>query len=307
MTPATAAAAAGAATSESTGGDVTVVTVTRNRRDGVVDAIERHRKGGVLPPYILVDNASTDGTADAVRARHPEVVIVELPENRGSVARNDGVLAARTPYVAFSDDDSWWAPGALEESAAVFAAYPRLGLLAARTLVGPDERLDPVSAQLVASPLGTDPDLPGPSVLGFLACSAIVRRRAYLAVGGFEPLLFFLAEEMVLAVHLAAAGWGLSYVAEVVAHHHPPPGRPPSRARRRLHGRNELLGAWLCRPYPVAAARTARAVGAGLRDRDADQLASVLALLPLLPAALARREQPPRHIEDQLRLLERIG
>ncbi|CAN5612216.1 glycosyltransferase [soil metagenome] len=307
MTPATAAAAAGAATSESTGGDVTVVTVTRNRRDGVVDAIERHRKGGVLPPYILVDNASTDGTADAVRARHPEVVIVELPENRGSVARNDGVLAARTPYVAFSDDDSWWAPGALEESAAVFAAYPRLGLLAARTLVGPDERLDPVSAQLVASPLGTDPDLPGPSVLGFLACSAIVRRRAYLAVGGFEPLLFFLAEEMVLAVHLAAAGWGLSYVDEVVAHHHPPPGRPPSRARRRLHGRNELLGAWLCRPYPVAAARTARAVGAGLRDRDADQLASVLALLPLLPAALARREQPPRHIEDQLRLLERIG
>jgi GT2 family glycosyltransferase len=307
VTPATAAAAAGAATSESTGGDVTVVTVTRNRRDGVVDAIERHRKGGVLPPYILVDNASTDGTADAVRARHPEVVIVELPENRGSVARNDGVLAARTPYVAFSDDDSWWAPGALEESAAVFAAYPRLGLLAARTLVGPDERLDPVSAQLVASPLGTDPDLPGPSVLGFLACSAIVRRRAYLAVGGFEPLLFFLAEEMVLAVHLAAAGWGLSYVDEVVAHHHPPPGRPPSRARRRLHGRNELLGAWLCRPYPVAAARTARAVGAGLRDRDADQLASVLALLPLLPAALARREQPPRHIEDQLRLLERIG
>ena len=284
-----------------------MVTVTRNRRDGVVDAIERHRDGGVLPPYILIDNASTDGTAEAVRERHPDVVVVELAENRGSVARNEGVLLARTPYIAFSDDDSWWGPGALEQAARAFAAYPRLGLLAARTLVGPDERLDPVSAQLAVSPLGTEPDLPGPSVLGFLACSAIVRRRAHLDVGGFEPLLFFLAEEMVLAVHLAAAGWGLAYVDEVVAHHHPPPGRPRSRSRQRLHGRNELLGAWLCRPYAVALAATARAVGSGVRDRDADQLAGVLALLPLLPAALARRERPPRRLEEQLRLLERAG
>jgi hypothetical protein len=42
---------------------------------------------------------------------------------------------------------------------------------------------------------GAAPDLPGPSVLGFLACSAIVRRSAFLDVGGFDDILFFVGEE----------------------------------------------------------------------------------------------------------------
>ena len=49
------------------------------------------------------------------------------------------------------------------------------------------------------SPLEREADLPGPSVLGFLACGTIVRREAYLQAGGFDPLLFFFGEEELLA------------------------------------------------------------------------------------------------------------
>jgi hypothetical protein len=49
------------------------------------------------------------------------------------------------------------------------------------------------------SPLPRQPDLPGPPVLGFVACGAVVRRSAYLAVGGFSPVVFFLGEETLLA------------------------------------------------------------------------------------------------------------
>ena len=172
---------------------------------------------------IVVDNASTDGTPELIRREFPDARVLPLPRNHGAAGRNLGVAAAATPYVAFADDDSWWEPGALTAAARLFDGYPRLGLIAARTLVGPDDRLDPMSAFMAGAPLGRADDLPGPSVLGFLACAAVVRREAFLRCGGFDPVVFFMGEEGRLAYDLAAAGWGLAYCAEVTAHHDPPP------------------------------------------------------------------------------------
>jgi hypothetical protein len=66
---------------------------------------------------IVIGNGSVDGTAAAVRERHPGVDLIELGANRGAAARNVGMARAGTPYVAFADDDSWWAPGARASSA----------------------------------------------------------------------------------------------------------------------------------------------------------------------------------------------
>jgi hypothetical protein len=77
------------------------------------------------------------------------------------------VRRARTPLVALTDDDSWWAPGSLATAAAVPAASPRVGLLAARVLVGPELAAEPANAVMAASPLPSG-GLPGPHVLGFL-------------------------------------------------------------------------------------------------------------------------------------------
>ncbi|NVI85718.1 glycosyltransferase family 2 protein, partial [Actinomadura sp. BRA 177] len=130
---------------------------------------------------------------------------------------------------------------------------PRTALLAARVLIGEEERLDPVSAQMAEAPLGRPGGLPGPAVLGFLACSVIVRRDAFLDAGGFSDVLHFAGEEELLALDLAAAGWGLAYVPELVVHHHPSKtGRDPA-GRRRREIRNRLLTAWLRRPLPAAA------------------------------------------------------
>jgi GT2 family glycosyltransferase len=151
------------------------------------------------PKIVVVDNASSAGTVEAVRHRYPGVEVIPLDENRGAAGCNVGVKCVDTPYVAFSDDDSWWAPGSLARAADLLDAHARLGLLAAGTLVGPEEREDPICAEMATSPLPAESDLPGPPVLGFLACAAVVRRSAYLEVGGFDPRLLIGGEEELLA------------------------------------------------------------------------------------------------------------
>ncbi|MDT7802092.1 MAG: hypothetical protein QOI78_5525 [Actinomycetota bacterium] len=276
----------------------TVVVATRDRAAELATTLTRLSSLDPAPPVVVLDNASSDGTAD-VAARYPGVRVIRLPRNLGAAARTVGVQAARTPYVAFSDDDSWWAPGALTEAERIFDEHPRTGLLAARTLVGPENRDDPVTPELARSPLGRPDGAPGPLVLGFLACSAIVRRTAYLEAGGFSPLLHFGAEEQLLAYDLAAKGWQLCYAGHVLAHHHPSRSRPPSSWRRRAELRNRLLIAVLRRPPRVCRREAARAL--------AGSPGAVLGALPRLPRALRSRRVLPGHVEDQARTLERTA
>ena len=273
---------------------VTVVVATQNRWPDLEKTLPRHRA-----PVVLVDNGSTDGTPQQVTRRFPDVDVVPLGENRGAVARNVGVQRAATPYVAFADDDSWWAPGALACAAELFDAHPRLAVLAGRVLVGPQERVDPVSVEMAGSPLGTAADLPGPSILGFAACGAIVRREAYLEAGGFDDVIFFMGEEERLTLDLASRGWGLSYVDEVVAHHHPSPSRD-KHGRSVLSARNHLLTAVMRRPWPVVARRFAGALADPDVGRDA-----VRAALPRLPRAVAHRRRVTPEVEANLRVLGR--
>ncbi|WP_242625123.1 glycosyltransferase family 2 protein [Krasilnikovia cinnamomea] len=271
---------------------VTVVIATRNRCQQLVRLLDRH-----TAPVIVVDNGSQDGTAEMVESRFPHVRVIRLRENAGAAARNIGVAAAETPYVAFADDDSYWESDALASAARLLAAHPRAALLTGRVLAGEDGRLDAVSRQMAAAPLGVPRDLPGPSVLGFLACAAVVRRDAFLAVGGFEPKLHMYGEEALLAMDLASAGWGLAYVPSLVVRHFPEStGRDPG-ARRRREARNALLTAWTRRPLSVGA----RAALRSLASRDSR--GGLLDALTELPWVRRHRRPVAARVEAALRAL----
>jgi GT2 family glycosyltransferase len=286
-----------------TDGRVTVVIATRNRRPELLRTLARLRALPERPMIIVVDNGSGDGTASAVAADFPDVRVVPLGRNRGAAARNIGVHLARTPYVAFSDDDSWWESGALTRACDLLDAHPRVGLIAAHTVVGPDRVPDPVNAAMADTPLDAEPGLPGPPVLGFLGCASVVRRRAFLDAGGFSPVLFFVGEERLLAYDLAARGWRQCYVPAIVAVHEPSPHRPPSRDRRRAERRNMLLIAWMRRPGTVALKETVRV---GLRALwDADWRAALLAATWRMPGALVQRRPLPPAVERGVRRLAR--
>jgi GT2 family glycosyltransferase len=211
------------------------------------------------------------------------------------------VHAVDAPYVAFCDDDSWWAPGALARGAAILDAHPRVGLLAGRVLLGVEQRLEPACAAMEASPLALSPDLPGPRVLGFVACGAIVRREAFLDVGGFDRRFGVGCEEQLLAADLAARGWSLVYCRDVVAHHHP--SRVRERFKRRAaQVRNDLWFAWLRRAPAVAVGATLATASAAVRDPAAR--AGLVAAMGGALGVLASRSPVPAAVEADLRLLD---
>ena len=274
--------------------------MTRDRAGELDTTLTQLARLPERPPILVVDNASTDGTAGMVASRHPDVTLIQAARNLGAAGRNVGVRRAPTTYVAFSDDDSWWEPGALQRAAAAFDANPTLGLVAARILVGRDERTDPTSLAMARSPLPADPTLPGVPVLGFLACGAVVRRSAFLDVGGFEPRLEMGGEEHLLALDLARRGYRLRYLDEVVAHHHPSTHRDTGERRRQLT-RNAVWTAWLRRPPSVAGRVTLRAIARSRHDEHA--AAGLRQSLAGLGWVLREREVVDPTVEDSLRTL----
>ncbi|WP_037858731.1 glycosyltransferase family 2 protein [Streptomyces sp. NRRL S-340] len=279
----------------------TVVVITHNRRPELLRTLDRLAELPERPEVIVTDNGSTDGTSAAVARHHPQVRLLSPGRNLGAVGRNLAVRRVRTPYVAFCDDDSWWAPGALAGAADLLDRHAALGSVTARIVVEPDGREDPIVEELRNSPLPGPRWLPGPALGSFLAAATVLRTDAFRRAGGFHPRLWLGGEEELLAADLAADGWWLTYADELTIHHHPSTVRDSTR-RRRDGIRNTLWFTWLRRPLGPALRRTlylARTV-----PRDTTSLHAFAEAAGALPWIVRERRVLPPEVEARLRLLE---
>jgi GT2 family glycosyltransferase len=137
--------------------------------------------------------------------------------------------------------------------------------------------------------------------LSFLEGVSIVRREAFLAVGGFDPRLLVGGPEEHLAADLLADGWELRYVPSVNARH-VPDHAAPSPLVRRLGLRNTLWFAWGRRP-PAAALRWSVHV---VRSSpvNAATLLGIVDALRELPRVLRERRRLPPAVEAEMALLD---
>ena len=139
---------------------------------------------------IVVDDASTDGTADVLSScTDPRLRIVRQPMNGGAAAaRNRGIREARGSFVAFLDSDDEWLPGKLARQMELFArADGQLGVVCTglervsagqeKTIICPEHEGMIYSAMLECN------------VLVGAADTAVVRRAALDMIGGFDTQL----------------------------------------------------------------------------------------------------------------------
>lgn len=235
---------------------LSIVILTFNRASELRSTLRQLSALPETPDIVIVDNASTDETAEMASREFPQANLIRLRQNIGAAARNFGVRAVQTRYVAFCDDDSWWAAGSLEKAVEILEGHARVAAICARILLGPDNREDPICRVLAESPLPSH-GLPGRSLLGFIACATVVRREPYLEAGGYEQKFFVGGEEELLSLDLVSNGWHVVYIPEMTVHHHPSPQRD-NPGRQIIVIRNALWVSWLRLPLRNALHETLR-------------------------------------------------
>jgi GT2 family glycosyltransferase len=205
---------------------ITFLISTFNRRDVLLRTLgelrSASRVSGIRTETIVVDNASSDGTANAVSTDFPEVNLIRGRVNRGACAKNDGLAIARGTFVVTLDDDSFPTADSLGRMASHFAADPELG----------------AAVFDVTLPDGSHECSAYPSV--FIGCGTGFRREALIQAGGFPDDFFMQAEEYDLSLRLIDAGWKIERFSDLQVQHLKTPGaRIPARTTR-LDVRNNL-------------------------------------------------------------------
>ena len=111
--------------------DVSVVIPVYNRRSFILHAVRSACEQEPSPLEVLVvDDGSTDGSAEAVRTFAPLVKIIRQRHSGRSAARNAGIRAATGKFIAFLDSDDAWVPGKLARQLALFEQFPEAGMVA---------------------------------------------------------------------------------------------------------------------------------------------------------------------------------
>ena len=119
---------------------MTVVRVVVLNYDGGADLVRGRRRAGARRvrrrpcEVVVVDNASTDGSPEAVEAAHPDVAVVRTGANRGFGANNDALVDLDgVDYVALVNNDAFVDPGWLDPLVAALEATPGWGRRRARS------------------------------------------------------------------------------------------------------------------------------------------------------------------------------
>lgn len=193
------------------------------------------RQEGVEFETIVVDNGSSDGSADLVKefAKGSKFALhlIENRANRGfCAANNQAFRIARGEYLALLNNDAEAEPGWLASLVNELEDKPDFGMAASKILVYEDPRkIDKVGHLIYPDGQnrgrGTGEFDQGQydrveEVLWPDGCAALYRRSMIEEIGGFDEDLFAYGDDAELGLRARIAGWGCLYVPKAVVRHH---------------------------------------------------------------------------------------
>jgi GT2 family glycosyltransferase len=244
---------------------VAVAVVSWNTRDLLRECL-RSLESEALAGVWVVDNASTDGSAEMVRTEFPAVQLLALDENVGfGPAVNLVAAKSSAPWIAPANADIALRPGALRALVDAGARLPRAGVLAPRLELPSGETQHSVYAF---------PTVPFTALfnLGFhrrlgdrlclegfwdpsrerdvdwaIGAFLLVRREAWDAAGGFDAQQWMYAEDLDLGWRIAKAGYTTHYVPSARVLHHASAATTQARGDERTLRWLRSTYAWMLR------------------------------------------------------------
>jgi GT2 family glycosyltransferase len=229
--------------------DVSVVTVNWNGKDHLEALLPSLV---VLEPreIIVVDNGSSDGSQDFVRARYPGVRIVQNETNQGFAQPNNlGAEVAQGRYLALINNDMRVDPGWIE--AALARLKKTVVCVGSQILDWSGEKIDfnGSSLEYLGYALQQNIGEPWRSVSSpdriLFACGGamLIERDVFRRVGGFDEDYFAIYEDVDLGWRLWLAGYDVAFAPDSIAFHrgHGTLGAHANEKMRYLMHRNALL------------------------------------------------------------------
>src|ERR1700687_1062682 len=236
--------------------DVSVVVVSFNVRDLLSICLESLKRcsSGPRQQIVVVDNGSSDGSAELVRERFPDVLLIESSTNNGyGGAINRGAGVSRGRYLLMLNPDTEMREGAIECLAAVLDGNPDVGVAGPR-LRSPNgseqssrrrfpspltalvestvlQRLWPNSAALKRYYVADRPD-ERQDVDWLVGACLLVRRSVFDAVGGFDERFTMYSEELDLCHRIRDRGYRVCFEPAAVVIHHEGRSSEQNMARR---------------------------------------------------------------------------
>jgi GT2 family glycosyltransferase len=248
---------------------VSVVVVTWQGAHLLPPCLDSLARQTVDHEVIVIDNASTDSTAQVLRD-YPDVRVLRTDRNLGFAGGADlGLRAARTEFVAFLNNDAVAEPTWLAALLSAITAEPGVAAVSSLMLLADCDPPVVNNAGVVVLPTlygadraaGADPasvDEPA-EVFGFSGGAALVRRSAAMDVGGFPAAFFLYYEDTDLSWRLRLAGWSIRYEPTAVVHHRHAATSDRDSPLFAFHNeRNRLLLVARCAPAGPAAAAWGR-------------------------------------------------
>jgi hypothetical protein len=242
---------------------ISVVVVNWNRKELLRACLASlARQTGVSFETIVVDNGSTDGSAEMAGGEF-QTRVIRNSGNRGfCAANNQGIAAARGEFIALLNNDAEAEPGWLAALARACDKEPEVGMAASKILVWEDPRRIDKAGHLIF-PDGQNrgrgagaPDVGQfdreEEVLWPDGCAALYRRRMLDQIGGFDEDFFAYGDDAELGLRARIAGWKCRYAPDaVVRHHRGSTMGKGSAARLELIERNRLLLALKLFPWSL--------------------------------------------------------
>jgi GT2 family glycosyltransferase len=220
--------------------ELDVCVVNYNAGTAILDCLRRLAEDGANR-IVVIDNASEDGSADAVTAEFPDIHLVRNESNVGfAAAANQGIAETVSPYVLLINPDAEIRPGTLDALRGALDEHPQAGAVGALVLnpdgsVQPTKRAFPslwhsalhgIVGILWSRNPGTraytlaDASFSEPRTVDWVAGTAVaLRRKAFDAVGGFDEGFFFFVEDVDLCRRLWDAGFEVWFEPRAVVEH----------------------------------------------------------------------------------------
>jgi GT2 family glycosyltransferase len=205
------------------------VIVNFNRKDELLKTISKAKEvinGDSGYEIIVVDNASADGSADAVKSSFPDVNLIRKKENIGAPAWNEGFENAKGEYFIIVDDDSHIESG-LTEALNYLDDNPNVGILALNVTTGPYTSKD----------WGWQDKQ---SIVGFIGCGAILRKETYKEIGGYADWIFLYVNEWEIGLRAVDAGYEVRFFENCLVTHRASKVNRSSKRLRVFVTRNEM-------------------------------------------------------------------